>query len=311
MLNPTVQLYGNPTSHQGPSPSLSRQALLQFYLRSLPKFESLPGIADPGNATIKSTANPTFGRRIPTDLGASLTGFTGRRPSIPTFDPSTAVPRFTGGSGRVSLANEIMALHKSGRINLRGNQVSGVSDSASSLHTILQAAQGRASHTSGYGHAGGRATHLDGRMLEGMRSLAEKYTFSVSSITGGKHGKHSRHYAGHAFDVSSINGRRVNSSHPDVKNFMRDAKKLGATEVLGPGARGHSGHVHLGWSRSSDETRAYSQSELQEKGKTVQTAARESDDKGSPRNSESTEQDSDKQESDSPSDSSGPSGDDT
>ncbi len=171
--------------------------------------------------------------------------------------PTPAVMEALNGkapaSGAQATAQEIMELAKSGRIDLRRDQVSGVKDTASAYDSIAQAAAGKAADTSKYGHAKGQQVELSPKMLEGMKELAEKYKFSVSSIAGGKHGKNSRHYAGTAFDVNSINGKKVDKNNPDYKAFMRDAKKLGATEVIGPGSKGHAGHVHVGFPRGEED----------------------------------------------------------
>lgn len=282
---------------------MSYQELL-LYLQSLLAQPGFPGMTDQagGSGGMQALAPADFGNSGSGNYAAASpgsflgsgnlsnavgNGYTGASyPSAspaaysPTNDFSNSLstpsvqstPSVTGtlpslshnGQGRIAVANEILGLHESGRISLMGRQVSGVRDQASSLHTIQQAATGTSSLTSNYGHAHGRATNLDARMLDGMRSLADKYSFSVSSIAGGKHSDNSRHYAGLAFDVNSINGQKVNSSHPDYKAFMADARKLGATEVLGPGTAGHSGHVHVAWSRQGAQNHAYTEAELAE-----------------------------------------------
>lgn len=207
-----------------------------------------------------SSFSPSFGSAMassPSSFSGGLGGLT--------------APNVTGASGRVATANDILGLHEAGRIGLRADQVSGVKDNASSLHSITQAAAGLPSQTSAYGHAKG-PTNLDGRMLDAMKSLADKYSFDVSSIAGGKHSPNSRHYAGLAFDVNTINGKPVNANHPDVKSFMADAKALGATEVLGPGAKGHSGHVHVGFDRQNAVNGPYTEAEIAEQNKNVEAA---------------------------------------
>ena len=90
---------------------------------------------------------------------------------------------------------------------------------------------------------------LNERMLAGMLKLAESYTFRVTSIAGGSHSKTSRHYAGVAFDVDQIEGNRVSAANPHYRAFMQRARDLGATEVLGPGSKGHDTHLHCAWPR--------------------------------------------------------------
>lgn len=91
---------------------------------------------------------------------------------------------------------------------------------------------------------------LDINMLKGMLNLTKKYTFSISEITGGGHSSNSRHYAGIAFDINYINGVYVNDKNTYLTEFRIEAKKYGATEILGPGDdNNHKTHIHLGWPR--------------------------------------------------------------
>ncbi len=130
------------------------------------------------------------------------------------------------------------------------NQVSGRWDGASAYDNLRQAAEGRSAKRSSYGRAPGGAVRLDPRMLRGMRTLAsEGYTFRVTAIAGGSHSSNSRHYAGIAFDVDTINGVKVGYGNPHYRKFMRRCRELGATEVLGPGDRAHSTHCHAAWPR--------------------------------------------------------------
>jgi hypothetical protein len=85
--------------------------------------------------------------------------------------------------------------------------------------------------------------------MQAMLELAKIYQYEISEIAGGSHSKGSRHYAGVAMDVSKINGQPVSSKNKLVAPFMKKCKSLGATEVLGPGYPGHSGHVHAAWPR--------------------------------------------------------------
>ena len=151
-------------------------------------------------------------------------------------------------SSNASLAKQIL---KHPKIILRRNQVSGRSDGASSYDSISQVSRGYRAKRSSYGNAKGGYTTLDKGMLEAMLYLAnvKGYSYRVSSIAGGSHSPNSRHNAGLAFDVNYINGVKVNSSNPYYKEFMRVARAKGATEVLGPGYKGHSGHVHMAWPR--------------------------------------------------------------
>jgi len=129
-------------------------------------------------------------------------------------------------------------------------QVSGRVDGATALDNINQAAAGTAVKMSSYGTAPGGWVRLDPRMLRAMYILVnEGYSFRVTSIAGASHSSNSRHYAGLAFDVDVINGVKVMYGSAYYHQFMARCRELGATEVLGPGSRGHSGHVHAAWPR--------------------------------------------------------------
>lgn len=137
------------------------------------------------------------------------------------------------------------------KITLLKKQVSGRVDGASAYHNIASTARGYSAKRSSYGNAPGGYTKLRGKMLDTMLYLANTrgYTYRVTSIAGGSHSRRSRHYAGIAFDVDMINGRKVGYSNPYYKAFMRAGRARGATEVLGPGDKAHSRHVHLAWPR--------------------------------------------------------------
>jgi zinc D-Ala-D-Ala carboxypeptidase len=108
---------------------------------------------------------------------------------------------------------------------------------------------------SSYDGAPGGDVEVSVELLRGMLALATTYSYVVSEIAGGKHGKNSRHYAGVAMDVVVINDKDVSAKNVYVAPFMRMCRSLGATEVLGPGHRDkhgvkdHEGHVHAGWPR--------------------------------------------------------------
>jgi hypothetical protein len=137
------------------------------------------------------------------------------------------------------------------KITLIPKQVSGRSDGASSYHNITSVAHGYSAKRSRYGTAPGGYTKLRKQMLTTMLYLADKkgYSFRVTSIAGGSHSQQSRHYAGIAFDVDMINGRRVGYRNPYRRKFMQVVRAKGATEVLGPGDRGHHTHLHIAWPR--------------------------------------------------------------
>ena len=88
-------------------------------------------------------------------------------------------------------------------------------------------------------------------LLEGMKELLEDFDFRVTALAGGSHSKRSRHYLGVGLDVDRIDGRQVDRTHPRFREFMAKAKAMGATEVLGPGSRGHNYHIHVAWPRDA------------------------------------------------------------
>ena len=162
-------------------------------------------------------------------------------------DKKVATPAKKTYSSRAATANWIK---KSPKISLLRRQVSGRYDGASSWDNIVATANGGSAKRSWYGNAPGGYTKLDSRMLRAMKTLAQEgYTFNVTSIAGGSHSRTSRHYAGLAFDVSTINGRKVRSGSPYWRAFLSRCRQLGATETLGPGDKGHSTHIHAAWPR--------------------------------------------------------------
>lgn len=100
----------------------------------------------------------------------------------------------------------------------------------------------------------GGTVNLDLGMLNALNALTRapySYTFRVTAFAGGTHGvgSRSRHYAGTAVDIDTINGVAVDRNHPKYKEFMQACKDLGATEVLGPPTKDHAKHVHAAWPR--------------------------------------------------------------
>ena len=133
------------------------------------------------------------------------------------------------------------------QIKLAPTHVSGVVDEANAYQNIEDIAADQAAHRSSYGGAPGGTVALSLSMLNGLLGLAEHYSFAVSELCGGSHNPNSRHYAGLAFDINEINGKPVGADHPDLEAFKALCRKLGATEVLGPGQPYHATHVHAGW----------------------------------------------------------------
>jgi len=145
-----------------------------------------------------------------------------------------------------ALATQILG---NGNITLATVHASGVNDQATARQNIADTAAGQRARRSNYGNAPGGTVALSERLLRGLLPLAEQFNFSISEIAGGSHNPNSRHYAGVAADINVINGRPVSSSNPQVTAFRALCRRLGATEVLGPGDPGHSTHVHTAWPR--------------------------------------------------------------
>ena len=129
-------------------------------------------------------------------------------------------------------------------------QISGRYDGASARDNIAQAAAGHAVKRSSYGTAPGGYVKLDPRMLRALKTLAkEGYRFRVTALAGASHSSKSLHYDGVAFDVDHLNGMKIGYGHPHWRRFVQRCRDLGATEIFGPGDRGHSRHVHVAWPR--------------------------------------------------------------
>lgn len=122
-------------------------------------------------------------------------------------------------------------------------------DLANADDNIRDAANGNLVYTSEYGHAKGRLVLLSPRLLVMLDDLTDNYTIGISELAGARHSENSRHYSGIAVDITTINGIPVSHNNIHCKGLMTKAKELGATEVLGPGDKGHNGHVHLGMPR--------------------------------------------------------------
>jgi hypothetical protein len=146
---------------------------------------------------------------------------------------------------RIALAQSLLERTKSGRLELLSRNVSGVVDGADALSNIRDTAKGRPAKRSSYEGAPGGSVSLSLPMLRALNQLTAEFSYAVTSIAGGSHSRGSLHYLGVAFDVDTINGQRVSASHPRFKYFMQRARALGATEIYGPGDRGHSGHIHV------------------------------------------------------------------
>lgn len=122
-------------------------------------------------------------------------------------------------------------------------------DGATAYDNMRDTANGLMAKNSCYENAPCGQAYLDISMLASMRTLANSYTYLVTSIAGGSHSINSRHYVGVAFDVGVINGIGVSAGNPYVSGYMATCINLGATEVLGPGDAGHDTHIHCAWPR--------------------------------------------------------------
>ncbi|WP_181796167.1 hypothetical protein [Streptomyces sp. WELS2] len=160
---------------------------------------------------------------------------------------STAVHATAAADTRAATARQIL---RTSGISLAVAHQGGTHAGSTAKANITDTAGGKGALTSPWGHKPNRRVALDPGMLNGLLKLNTqyKYRIAVSEIVGGKHSATSRHYAGKAFDISHINGKHVGSGAPH-KALMAACRKLGATEVLGPGNAGHSRHVHCAWPR--------------------------------------------------------------
>lgn len=171
---------------------------------------------------------------------------------VDTYIPSTPGP---GDGDREAKRQELGLLlwdrYQEGRIDLFPVQVSGRNDGADARSNIADTAMGRESKRSSYGNAPGGRVALSMPLLEGLKELSDDFSFRLTALAGGSHSKRSRHYLGVALDIDTLDGVRLSSEHPRFREFMNKARALGATEVLGPGDRGHNTHIHASWPRDA------------------------------------------------------------
>jgi zinc D-Ala-D-Ala carboxypeptidase len=150
------------------------------------------------------------------------------------------------------LARAVLAFRilTSPRISISSAHISKVEDSANARANLVQALTLRRANQSCYENAPCGTAEINLELMRAMLDLAQTYSFHVNELAGGSHSKNSRHYAGVAMDIDSINGEPVSSKNQHVSGFMKRCAALGATEVLGPGSKGHNGHVHAAWPRA-------------------------------------------------------------
>lgn len=152
---------------------------------------------------------------------------------------------------RTELGQKLWDRYLDGTLDLLPVQVSGRNDGADARSNIADTAVGKQARRSSYENAPGGTVPLTFSLLEGMQHLCEDFSFRVTALAGGSHSEKSRHYLGVGMDVDRIDGRQVDKDHPRFREFMEEARALGATEVLGPGSRGHNYHIHVAWPRDA------------------------------------------------------------
>lgn len=152
---------------------------------------------------------------------------------------------------RQSLGQTLWQRYQEGRLELLPIQVSGRNDGADARSNIVDTALGRPAKRSSYENAPGGRVPLSFALLEGLEVLSREHDFRLTSLAGGSHSARSRHYLGVSFDLDRLDGLPVNKDHPGYRDFMAQVRALGATEVLGPGDRGHDRHLHVSWPREA------------------------------------------------------------
>lgn len=203
----------------------------------------------PGTQRISRTAFPA----IPTSHGELVSETDERAPAVDTYAPTTDI--VSGDPAREARRQELGQIlwdrYLNGSLELLPVQVSGRNDGADARSNVADTAAGRTAKRSSYGKAPGGRVALSMPLLEGLASLSEDFGFRLTALAGGSHSSRSRHYLGVALDIDKIDGQRVNSDHPRFRDLMAKARSLGATEVLGPGDRGHDTHLHIAWPREA------------------------------------------------------------
>ncbi|GAA4908881.1 peptidoglycan-binding protein [Streptomyces coeruleoprunus] len=175
--------------------------------------------------------------------GLAVDGVVGARTWSALLGASTGAP----AGNRAALARQIL---NTGGITLATVHPGGTHAGSTARQNIIDTANGKGALTSPWSDKPNRRVALDVRMLNGLLKLRTQYGYkvSVSELVGGDHSTNSKHYAGLAIDINYINGRHVGDGAPH-QGLMAACRKLGATEVLGPGNAGHSRHVHCAWPR--------------------------------------------------------------
>lgn len=148
---------------------------------------------------------------------------------------------------RAVLADQILANRK---IELRKDHSETPRDGASAYDNVRDTADDKpAKRSSGRDRklvGKGGTTELSETVLRALLELARTYSFKVEELAGGKHGENSYHHLGKAFDISQIEGRRVDKYNPYQESFRQAAERLGlGFECLGPSNDvEHDDHIH-------------------------------------------------------------------
>lgn len=149
---------------------------------------------------------------------------------------------------RIALAKGLL---NHSAVSLLNFHVSGVRDQATAQQNLVQTSEGKPAKRSYYGNGPGGSVEMDLGMLKALMMLAnEGFSYRITEFAGGSHSCNSRHYCGVGFDIDTLDGKKIGYNHPTYRAFMERCRALGATEVLGPGSRGHSTHLHVAWPRS-------------------------------------------------------------
>ena len=164
---------------------------------------------------------------------------------------STSAVRERSEAYRQELGLGLWERFQEQRIDLLPVQVSGRNDGADARSNIADTAIGRQAKRSSYGNAPGGRVSLSFPLLEGLTELSNDHSFRLTALVGGSHSERSRHYLGVGFDIDMLDGQPISADHPGFRDFMAKAREMGATEVLGPGAQGHDGHIHVSWPRDA------------------------------------------------------------
>ena len=168
-------------------------------------------------------------------------------PGLAQADQNFGGWNYSESGERIELAKRLLSHGGVSQLNFH---ISRNKDEATAQHNLVQTAEGRPAKRSYYGNGPGGAVDLDVRMLKALLILAnEGYTFRITELAGGSHSSTSRHYSGLAFDIDTLNGKRIGYGNPSFRDFLKRCRELGATEVFGPGTRGHGSHLHIAWPR--------------------------------------------------------------